>query len=160
MAHWINKVERNCIKLDNAKILNKDEYSQPSYNAINSYRVIINSELHSTNHINMYRVMRVPRYRRVYDVVQLLKFLLLEEETNFHRDDVVLCTLPWPVFEPGLLRPQCRVLTTRQSRLLVVRSSFSVSFRFHVDISYKSLIFIFHMYINKKINIKHICGRQ
>ena len=27
------------------------------------------------------------------------------------------CTLPWPGFEPGLLRPQRRVLTTRRSRL-------------------------------------------
>lgn len=32
----------------------------------------------------------------------------------------MLFTLPWPGFEPGLLRPQRRVLTTRRSRLLKV----------------------------------------
>ena len=37
-------------------------------------------------------------------------YLFLEKEKNCFR-------MPWPGFEPGLLRPQRRVLTTRRSRL-------------------------------------------
>ena len=42
----------------------------------------------------------------------------IRDSVIFPADFRLLATLPWPGFEPGLLRPQRRVLTTRRSRLL------------------------------------------
>jgi hypothetical protein len=41
-----------------------------------------------------------------------------QKKENLHRNSEL--TLPRPGFEPGLLRPQRRVLTTRRSRLLEI----------------------------------------
>ena len=45
----------------------------------------------------------------------LFKILLIEKKKNIKKQK---WEMPWPGFEPGLLRPQRRVLTTIRSRLL------------------------------------------
>ena len=48
--------------------------------------------------------------------------------------------MPWPGFEPGLLRPQRRVLTTRRSRLILRLSKKLKYSKFEIFINFQKLL--------------------